>query len=160
MATPPTSVQRANIVAYHLLLSLVNLLNLPLKDGTFIPRPSPQLHVLDKDVTRLRMLKAELDTTNADEVRGFLLASKTLLFELEVAIHQWPDLPRNAAFFGDLERLATLLTQARDLDDAAGVRDLTYKLSIMLPFFELEDAMRERNATAQKWFSAREGRRT
>jgi hypothetical protein len=155
VATPPQAVQWANIVAYHLLLSLVNLLNLPLPDGTFIPRRSPQLRVLDKDVARLRMLKNELDPQDEAEVRGYLVAPKALLFELEVALHQWPDLRRNDAFFADFERLATLLSTMRDLDDARGVRDLAYKLSVMLPFYEDEDAMRERNATAQKWYEKR-----
>jgi len=148
-------VQWANIVAYHLLVSLVNLLNLPLKEGTFIPRRSMQLRVLDKDIERLRMLKSEIDPQNADEVRGFLVAPKAILFELEVALHQWPELSRNAEFFADFERLANLLSQMRDLDDARGVRDLAYKLSVMLPFYEDEDAMLERNVTAAKWFEKR-----
>lgn len=155
MATPPNRTQWANIVCYHLLVTLTNLLNLPLRDGTFIPRRSMQLHVLDNDVERLRMLKSELDAANADEVRGFLLAPKALLFELEVALHQWPDLRRNAAFFEDFTRLGTLIGQMRDLDDASGVRDLAYKLSVMLPFYEYEEAMRERNETAEKWYAKR-----
>jgi len=158
VASPPSRVQWANIVAYHLLVSLTNLLNLPLRDGTFIPRRAMQLHVLHNDVERLRMLKGELDAANAHEVRGFLLAPKALLFELEVALHQWPDLPRNAAFFEDFARLSTLVAQMGDLADAAAVRDLAYKLSVMLPFYEYEDAMRERNATAARWFAEREAR--
>ncbi|HUR68128.1 MAG TPA: hypothetical protein VM370_02700 [Candidatus Thermoplasmatota archaeon] len=142
-------------MSYHLLLTLVNLLNLPLKDGTFIPRRSQQLRVLDKDIERLRMLKREIDPTSPDEVRGFLVAPKALVFELEVALHQWPDLARNAAFFADFERLGTLVSQLRDLDDASGVRDLAYKLSVMLPFYEDEAAMRERNSTAEKWYQKR-----
>ena len=156
MASPPRSVQWANVVAYHLLVSLVNLLNLPLPQGTFIPRRSMQLRVLDKDVARLRMLKAELDPASPEEVRGYLLAPKALAFELDVLLHQWPDLPRNEAFFADAERLGTLLSQMRDLGDAEGVRDLAYKLSVMLPFYEDEVAMTERNATAERWFRARE----
>lgn len=155
MATPPNRTQWANIVCYHLLVTLTNMLNLPLRDGTFIPRRAMQLHVLNNDVERLRMLKDELDATNADEVRGFLLAPKALLFELEVALHQWPDLARNPAFFDDFARLGTLIGQMRDLDDAAGVRDLAYKLSVMLPFYEYEEAMRERNGTAEKWYAKR-----
>ena len=155
MAAPPSRTQWANIVCYHLLVTLTNLLNLPLRDGTFIPRRAMQLTVLHNDVERLRMLKAELDGANADEVRGFLLAPKALLFELEVALHQWPDLPRNAAFFDDFARLSTLIGQMRDLDDASGVRDLAYKLSVMLPFYEYEDAMRDRNETAEKWYARR-----
>lgn len=150
--------QWANVVAYHLLISLVNLLNLPLPQGTFIPRRSAQLTVLDRDVERLRMLKRELDPTNADEVRGFLLAPKALLFELEFLLHQWRDLPRNDAFFADLERLGTLLSHMRDLDDAEGIRDLAYKLSVMLPFYEYADAKDERNAVAERWFREREAR--
>ena len=50
VAAPPGRVPWANVVAYHLLLSLVNLLNVPLPQGTFIPRRSLQLTVLDKDV--------------------------------------------------------------------------------------------------------------
>ena len=155
-ASPPGAVQWANVVAYHLLISLVNLLNLPLPRGTFIPRRSFQLTVLDKDVERLRMLKRELDPANADEVRGYLVASKAVAFELEMLLHQWPQLRRNPAFFEDVERLGTLVSQLRDLDDAAGVRDLAYKLSVMLPFYEDEDAMRERNGTAERWFRERE----
>lgn len=157
MATPPPSnVQWANVIAYHLLLTLVNLLNLPLPQGTFIPRRSIQLTVLDRDVERLRMLKRELDPENADEVRGFLVAPKALLFELQMALHQWRDLKRNGAFFDDFERLATLVSQLQDLSDAEGVRDLAYKLSVMLPFYEDEPAMRERNAVAERWFRKRE----
>ena len=157
MAAPaaPQRTQWANIVAYHLLISLVNLLNLPLPEGTFIPRRSPQLLVLDKDVARLRMLKNELDATSEGEVRGYLVAPKALCFELEVALHQWPELQRNAAFFEDFERLGTLLSTTRDLDDARGVRDLAYKLSVMLPFYEDEAAMNERNATAARWYGKR-----
>lgn len=155
LATPPSRVQWANIVAYHLLVTLTNLLNLPLADGTFIPRRSMQLRVLHNDVERLRMLKNELALENEDEVRGYLLAPKALLFELEVALHQWPDLPRNPDFFEDFARLATLIGQMRDLDDASGVRDLAYKLSVMLPFYEYEEAMRERNETAAKWYAKR-----
>jgi hypothetical protein len=84
------------------------------------------------------------------------VGAKVLLFELEVALHQWPELKRNEAFFADLERLTTLLSGTRDLADAEGVRDLAYKLSVMLPFYEYEDGMMERNATAQKWFRGRE----
>lgn len=158
MATRPPPVQFANIVAYHVLISLVNLLNLPLPQGTFIPRRSLQLHVLDKDVERLRMLKRELDTDDPAAVAGYLVGAKALLFELEMSTHQWPDLQRNAAFFADLDRLATLLSAARDLGDAEGIRDLAYKLSVMLPFYEDEPAMQERNETAAKWFRGREGR--
>jgi len=156
VATPPRPAQFANLVAYHVLISLVNLLNLPLPHGTFIPRRSWQLTVLDKDVERLRMLKRELDVDDPAAVAGYLVGTKALLFELEVALHQWPDLPRNEAFFADLDRLAVLLSGTRDLGDAEGVRDLAYKLSIMLPYYEVEESMRERNATAEKWFRSRE----
>jgi hypothetical protein len=155
VAAPPSRVQFANIVAYHLLISMVNLLNLPLPHGTFIPRRSAQLTVLERDVERLRMLKRELDLDNPDAVAGYLVGAKALLFELEFLIHQWPDLPRNAAFFADLERVSTIMSQTRDLADAEGVRDLAYKLSVMLPFYESEDGMRERNATADRWYAKR-----
>ena len=155
MAAPPSRVQLANVVAYHLLITLVNLLNLPLPKGTFIPRRSMQLRVLDKDVERLRMLKRELDATSPDAVRGYLVASKATLFELEVLMHQWPDLSPNAQFAADLERLQNLMGPAQDLADAEAARDLAYKLSVMLPFYEDEDAMRERNATADAWFRKR-----
>ena len=158
VATPPNSVQFANIVAYHLLISLVNLLNLPLPKGTFIPRRSMQLTVLERDVARLRMLKRELDVEDPAAVRGYLVAAKALLFELEFLLHQWPGLARNEAFFADLQRLSVLVAGAQDLDDAEGSRDLAYKLSVMLPYYEYEDAMRERNATAEKWFREREAR--
>lgn len=159
MASPPSRVQFANIVAYHVLLSLVNLLNLPLPQGTFIPRRSAQLRVLDKDVERLRMLKRELDRDDPAAVRGYLVGAKAVLFELEFLLHQWPDLPRNEAFFADLVRLTNILSGAVDLDDAEGVRDLAYKLSVMLPYYEYEDAMRERNVTAEKWYRDRESSR-
>jgi hypothetical protein len=152
-------VQWANVSAYHLLVTLVNLLNLPLPKGTFIPRRSIQLTVLDKDVERLRMLKRELDPTNPDEVRGYLVAAKALVMEMTWLLHQWPELPRNPAFEGDMERLSTLIAQMQDLGDAEGVRDLAYKLSVMLPFYEDGERMSERNAVAQKWFSDREAPR-
>ena len=155
MATPPNRTQFANIVAYHVLLSLVNLLNLPLPHGTFVPRRSMQLTVLDKDVERLRMLKRELDVDDPSAVRGFLVGAKALLFELDVALHQWPDLRRNAQFEADLARLSNLVGQAAALDDAEAARDLAYKLSVMLPFFEDEDAMKERNRVADEWYRGR-----
>lgn len=157
MATPPSRVQWANIVSYHLLLSLANLLNLPLPKGTFVPRRSMQLTVMTRDVERLRMLKRELDANDPAEVRGFLVAAKALLFELEVALHQWPDLQPNPAFFADMERLANLVAQATALDDAEAARDLAYKLSVMLPYYEDEAAMEERNAVAERWYREREG---
>ena len=157
MAAPPSRVQFANIVAYHLLVSLVNLLNLPLPQGTFIPRRSLQLHVMERDVERLRMLKRELDATDEGAVRGYLVAAKATLFELEVHLHQWPDLRANPAFERDLERLSNLVGQARGLDDAEAARDLAYKLSVMLPFYEDDAAMRDRNVTADAWFEARGG---
>lgn len=155
---PPSAVQWANVTAYHLLLTLVNLLNLPLPKGTFVPRRSMQLHVLDKDVERLRMLKRELDPENPDEVRGFLVAAKALVMEVQWLLHQWPDLPANPQFVADMERLTTLTAQMQDLGDAEGARDLAYKLTVMLPFYEDEDAMRERNEVAARWFDGRERR--
>lgn len=152
MAAPPSRVQFANIVAYHLLISLVNLLNLPLPKGTFIPRRSWQLHVMSADVERLRMLKRELDTSDPAAVRGFLVGAKATLFELEVFLHQWPDMQRNPKFDADLARLSNLIAQANALDDAEVARDVAYKLSVMLPFYEDEEAMLERNRTAQAWF--------
>jgi hypothetical protein len=155
MAAPPSRVQFANIVSYHLLITLVNLLNLPLEDGTFIPRRGWQLRVMSADIERLRMLKQEFDVSNEDAVRGYLVAAKATLFELEVALHQWPELQRNAEFAADLARLQNILGPAHDLVAAEGARDLAYKLSVMLPFYEDEDAMRERNATAAAWFDGR-----
>jgi hypothetical protein len=156
MATPPSRVQFANIVAYHLLITLVNLLNLPLPRGTFIPRRSMQLRVLDKDVERLRMLKRELDVASPDAVRGYLVGAKATLFELEVLLHQWPDLAVNEQFASDLARLQNLLGPAQDLEDAEAARDLAYKLSVMLPFYEDEEAMRERVRSADAWYRARQ----
>lgn len=155
MATPPAPVQFANIVAYHVLVSLVNLLNLPLPHGTFVPRRSMSLTVMNRDVERLRMLKRELDVDDPAAVRGFLVGAKALLFELEWSLHQWPDLKRNEAFERDLARLSTLIAQAAALDDAETARDLAYKLSVMLPFYEDEEAMRERNRVAEEWFVRR-----
>jgi len=159
-ARPPNRTQFANIVAYHLLISLVNLLNLPLPKGTFIPRRGWQLHVMGADVERLRMLKKELDADDPAAVRGFLVGAKATLFELEVFLHQWPDLQRNPRFDADLARLSTLVAQASALDDAEAARDLAYKLSVMLPFYEDEDAMKERNATADAWYAERMDART
>lgn len=156
MATPPNPVQWANVSVHHLLLTLVNLLNLPLPRGTFIPRRSLQLTVLDRDVERLRMLKRELDVENPDEVRGYLVGAKALVLETTWALHQWPALPQNPEFAADFERLSTLVAQMRDLGDAAGVRDLAYKLAIMLPFYEDEARMRERNDVARKWYAETE----
>lgn len=152
---PPSRVQFANMVAYHILVSLVNVLNLPLEKGTFIPRRSAQLTVLDRDVERLRMLKRELDVDDPAAVRGYLVGAKVLLFELEWSLHQWADLRPNPEFGPDLARLSTLVAQASALDDAEGARDLAYKLSVMLPFFEDEDAMRGRNDVARRWFASR-----
>lgn len=158
MTTPasPQAVQWANATAYQLLLTLANLLNLPLPQGTFFPRRSLQLRMLDADVERLRMLKRDLDTTNPDEVRGYLVAARAIVLELTWSIHQWPDLRPNEEFMADMERLTTLTAQMRDIGDAEGARDLAYKLSIMLPFYEDEERMRERNETARRWFASRE----
>lgn len=158
VATPPQAVQWANASAYHLLVSLVNLLNLPLPKGTFIPRRADTLTVLDRDVERLRMLKRELDLDDPAAVRGYLVAAKAVMLELTWALHQWRELKRNPAFDADLERLGTLVAQMRDLGDAEGVRDLAYKLAIMLPFYEDSDRMRERNDVAARWFAERERR--
>ncbi|MFA5860270.1 MAG: hypothetical protein WDA16_01110 [Candidatus Thermoplasmatota archaeon] len=153
---PASPSQFANIVAYHLLISLVNLLNLPLPKGTFIPRRGWQLHVMNADVERLRMLKRELDTSDPGAVRGFLVGAKATLFELEVCLHQWPDLQRNPKFEADFARLSNLVAQANALDDAEEARDLAYKLSVMLPFYEDEAAMLARNKTADEWFATQQ----
>jgi hypothetical protein len=55
----------------------------------------------------------------------------------------------------DLERLSLLMAQTRDLHDAEGVRDLAYKLSVMLPYYEVAANMEEGNATAAKCYGAR-----
>lgn len=156
MATPFSRVQFTNLVAYHILLSLVNLLNLPLARGTFVPRRSMTLTVLERDVERLRMLKRELDLDNPDAVRGYLVGAKTLAFELSFLFHQDNALARNEAFFADFERLTTLLSQAETIEDAAHTRDLAYKLSVMLPYYEDADRMEERNGQAAQWFAGRE----
>jgi predicted RNase H-like HicB family nuclease len=162
VAAPPSEpfsrasrVQFTNLVAYQLLLSLVNLLNLPLPQGTFVPRRSMRLTVLERDVERLRMLKRELDFENPDAVRGFLVGAKALVFELDFLFHQDRDLPRNEAFFADFERLSTLISQGDTLADAEETRDLAYKLSVMLPYYEEEAFMRERNVQAERWFAKR-----
>lgn len=154
---PWSRAQFANFVAYHTLLSLANLLNLPLPKGTFFPRRSLRLTVLDRDVARLRMLKDELDATDPAAVKGYLLGVKALHFELQFSLHQEPDLARNAAFFADFERFSTLVSQAESTRDAEDLRNLAYKLSIMLPFYEDEERMRERNAVAEKWWRDVEG---
>lgn len=155
---PWSRAQFANFVAYHTLISLANLLNLPLPKGTFFPRRSFRLTVLDRDVARLRMLKDELDTKEPAAVRGYLLGVKALHFELQFSLHQEPDLSRNAQFFDDFERFSTMVSQAETTRDAEDLRNLAYKLSIMLPFFEDEALMRERNATAEKWWRDVESR--
>lgn len=156
----PNRVQFANFAAYRALMSLVNLLNLPLPQGTFFPPRGPQLTILDRDVERLRMLKRALDSDDPAAVRGYLVAPKALFFEVEVLLHQFPDLPRNPEFSADLERLGAALAGVDSLADAAEVRDLAYKLSIMLPYYEIEEAMRERNRVAHAWLSGRDGTRT
>lgn len=156
MATPFNRVQFTNIVAYHILLSLVNLLNLPLAKGTFVPRRSMSLTVLERDVERLRMLKKELDLESPEAVRGYLVGAKTLAFELAFLFHQDTSLPRNEAFFEDFERLSTLLSHAETVDDAAHMRELAYKLSVMLPYYEDAERMEARNAQADAWFAGKE----
>ncbi len=165
MATPPdvnpqfSRSQFTNFVAYHMLLSLVNLLNLPLPHGTFVPRRSMTLTVLDRDVERLRMLKRELDPTDESAVRGYLVGAKVLLFELDFLFHQDTGTTKNAAFFEDFERLSTLISNGETLNDAGETRDLAYKLSVMLPYYEDEQRMQERNEQAQRWFARREKER-
>jgi hypothetical protein len=145
--------QFVNLLAYHTLVSLVNLLNLPLPHGSFFPRRADDLTLLDRDVARLRMLKAELDAGDPAAVRGFLIGAKALLFELEFLLHQERGLQRNEAFFADLERLGNLLAQADTLADAAHLRNLAYKLVIRLPFYDDRARADERNATAERWFA-------
>ncbi len=156
MAAPPPPAfnrgQFTNLVAYQLLLTLVNLLNLPLPQGTFVPRRSLTLTVLERDIERLRMLKRELDPNNPDAVRGYLVGAKALVFELDFLFHQDHDLARNPEFFADFERLSTLISGGDTLADAAETRDLAYKLTVMLPYYEDEARMRERNEQARKWF--------
>ncbi|HEX2022455.1 MAG TPA: hypothetical protein VHH36_07060 [Candidatus Thermoplasmatota archaeon] len=152
----PSRVQFANFAAYRTLLSIVNLLNLPLADGTFFPPRGAQLTVMNHDVERLRMLKRELDPDDPAAVRGFLVAPKALLLELQFLLHQFPGLPENRAFFDDLARLHAAMAGVETAADAAEVRDLAYKLSVMLPFYQMEDAMRDRNSLADRWYAARE----
>lgn len=150
--------QFANLVAHHSLISVVNLLNLPLPQGSFFPRRADDLTLLQRDVERLRMLKQQLDAKDPAAVRGYLVGVQALLFETEFLLHQERALRPNPAFWADFERLTTLLAQADSLADAAHLRDLAYKLSIMLPFADDEARMAERNATAERWFREREQR--
>jgi hypothetical protein len=154
-----TRTQFVNLVIHHSLVSLVNLLNLPLPEGSFFPRRGDDLTLLGRDVRRLAMLKAELDRTDAGAVRGFLLSVRALLFEVEFMLHQERALPRNEAFFADFERLSNLLAQADSLEDVAQVRNLAYKLVIRLPYYDDAARMAERNATAERWFAQVEARR-
>ncbi len=154
MASAFSRAQFTNFAAYHALVSLVNVLNLPLPQGTFFSKRGARLTVLDRDVHRLRMLKSELDPTDESAVRGYLVAAKALLFDIGFLLHQEPGLARNEAFFSDHDRLTTLLAGAASLSDIEEIRDLAFKLSVMLPFYDDADAMKERNARAEEWFAA------
>lgn len=158
MAASFSRAQFANLVAHHSLVSLVNLLNIPLPGGSFFPRRADDVTVLGRDLERLRMLKGELDADDPAAVRGFLLGVKALLFEVEFLLHQERDLRRNEVFFADLERLKTMLAQVTTLDDLGQLRNLAYKLVIMLPFFDDEARLAERNATAARWFAQAEAK--
>ncbi len=147
-----TRTQIANVVAYHALVSLVNLLNLPLPRGTFVSHRGWRVTVLERDVRRLRMLKDEIALADPASARGYLQAVRALHFETSFLLHQEPDLRRNAVFFEDFDRLGTLLAHASAVTDAEDVRRLAFKLTIMLPFFEDDEAMRERNARADAWY--------
>lgn len=159
MAAPSFSrVQVANWAVHHTLMSLVNLLNLPLPQGGFFPRRASELTLLDADVARLRMLKQGLGAEGDDVIRGYLLGVQALAFEVGFMLHQDPNLPRNPQFFADFERFSNLASQASTRRDAEEMRNLAYKLSIMLPFFEDEPRMAERNATAERWFREAEAK--
>jgi hypothetical protein len=152
----PNRTQVANLLAYHSLVTLVNLLNLPLPRGSFFPRRGDDVTVLDGDVARLRMLKAELDASDPAAARGFLVAVRGLLFEVGFLLHQERALRRNPAFWEDFDRFGTLLEQAGNLRDLEELRDLAYKLVIELPFYEDEARLAERNGTAARWYAGRD----
>jgi hypothetical protein len=156
VAAPFNRTQAANFVAYHALVTLVNLLNLPLPESGFFPHRSVDFTVLGADVRRFEMLKRELAAARPDALRGYLMAVKAMAFEVRFLLNQDPGLLRNEAFFADFERLTTLAAQAEGAEDAAQMRNLAYKLVIMLPYYEDPARLTGRNATAEAWFAEHE----
>lgn len=154
----PWRVQMMNFTVYHLLISLANLLNLPLPDGTYVPRRGARLTVYQKDIALLKMLKGSLDADDPVAVRAYLVAVKHLVFEARFLLEQEPTLSKNVEFFEGFERLETLVHAAQDTSDFREVAALAYRLSILLPFYEDEDALADRRRQAEAW-DARERKR-
>jgi len=158
----PSRVQMMNFTVYQLLISLVNLLNLPLPDGTYVPRRSARLTVFEKHVRHLRLLKDALATDDPAALRAYLLPIKSLAFEVEFLLEQEPDLARNPDFFDGFRRLQTLLHNAEETADFAECADLAYRLSILLPFYEdplYLEARRRQADEYDRMLSRRQGRR-
>lgn len=140
-----------NVLVYHLLISIVNVLNLPLEKGTFVPRRAFRLTVMKNQVDHFRLLKRELDPTDPGSVRAFLLPVKALFFEIRFLLEQDPTLRPNPDFLPDLERLETLLYNVQDVSDFGDVADLAYRLSILLPYYEDPSALEMRRAQAAEF---------
>lgn len=143
--------QWMNVLVYHLLITLVNLLNLPLEHGTYVPRRSTRLTLLTKRIDHLKLLKSGLDPDDPAAVRAYLVPLKHLLFEIRFLLEQEPDLRPNPDFAPELERVETLLYNAEGIDDFPEVARLSYRLSILLPYYEDPDALAARRAQADEY---------
>lgn len=148
-----------NFTVYHLLISLVNLLRLPLEKGTYVPRRSQRLTVFTRDLDELKLLKTALDRENPEAIRAYLLAVKGILFEIGFLLEQDPDLQKNPDFFEALPRLETLLHNAGAVEDFGEIADVAYRLSILLPFYVWEETLDERRAQLAE-FERQKERRT
>ena len=154
----PYRTQWMNVLVYHLLITLVNLLNLPLEKGTYVPRRSNRLTVYSKHLAHLKLLKSELDARDPAAVRAYLIPLKDLAFEVRFLLEQEPNLQPNPDFLPDFERFETLLYNAQGVEDFPELADLAYRLSILLPFYEDPAALEERREQVARWAAMRERR--
>lgn len=137
-----------NVLIYHLLISVVNLLNLPREKGTFVPRRSTKLTIYTKHLDHVKVLKSEFKGMGEDALRGYLAAVKEQLFEIGFLCEQEDDLQRNPDFFEDFRRLQNLVHNLGSVEDFGEAADLAYKLSVLLPYYEDPATLEMRRAQA------------
>ena len=144
-----------NVLIYHHLITVVNLLNLPREQGTFVPRRSTRLTVYTRHLDHLKLMKNEFRDLPETGFRGYLMAVKEVVFEIGFLLEQDQDLQRNPDFFRDFTRLETLVHNLGGVEDLGEAADLAYKLSVLLPFYEDPATLEMRRAQAAEFLRMR-----
>ncbi|HWG91736.1 MAG TPA: hypothetical protein VNZ52_12880 [Candidatus Thermoplasmatota archaeon] len=157
MAAPFSRTSWMNVLIYHLLISVVNLLHLPREKGTFVPRRSARLTVYTKHLDHLRLLKSKFEGATEAELQAYLIAVKEMLFEIQFLLEQEDGLKRNPDFAEDFRRLMNLVHNLGSVEDFKEAADLAYKLSVLLPFYEDDATLEMRRAQAAE-FNRMKGR--